>query len=94
MVRLTTGMASHLATCRPAPPSPPSPGVRTWFDGAVHSLDGYLRPGCVHLTVQARLGFSKAARGTAVAAAELPSSFLPVLTAVVPAPLLLLHRPC
>lgn len=25
----------------------------SWFDGQVASLDGYMRPGCVHLTVQA-----------------------------------------
>lgn len=41
---------SALSTC--APP----PACRGWFDGAVHSLDGYLRPGCVHLTAQAMLG--------------------------------------
>ena len=28
---------------------------RGWFEGAVHSLEGYLRPGCVHLSVQALL---------------------------------------
>ena len=26
-----------------------------WFDGQIASLEGYMRPGCVHLTVQARI---------------------------------------
>ena len=48
----------HMPPCKPpicalSPFAPPP--CRTWFDGAVGSLEGYLRPGCVHLTAQALL---------------------------------------
>ncbi|KAI3423834.1 hypothetical protein D9Q98_009670 [Chlorella vulgaris] len=38
--------------------------LRGWFDGSVHGMDGYLRPGCVHLTVQALLSGYAAERLT------------------------------
>ena len=57
---ISCGLGHPLPRCpllRPASSACPTllPLRRTWFDGAVHALDGYLRPGCVHLTVQALL---------------------------------------
>ena len=46
--------------------------LHTWFDGgsAAASLEGYIRPGCVHLTVQAILEAPAAAGAGGAAAAE------------------------